>query len=473
MKVASVIFASLVLLGTGGSAIAQTTASNDALAGAVDSAAANLLLKQKIPGVAIAVMRAGTIVYAHAYGYADTAKHIPMTTESRFEIGSITKQFTAASIVQLARGGKLSLDDALGKYVPEYPRGKAVTIRQLLSHTSGIPEYLDGPSAVVAAGKPGSLVAILARIAKKPLDFTPGTKWEYSNTNYILLGSILERTSRQRYDAYIRQHIFAPAGMTESGFISGERAIPTMAIGYETLPHGIAVGHPLQSEWAGAAGAIVSTVGDLAKWDNALLAGTIVAPADVRLLQTALRLPDGKSTSYGFGWVIDTIGGHPRVWHNGGTFGFSTCNMIYPSDGEVIIVLGNLAETSPETASTEIFTALHSDVAKRLDTAAVGEDPAITARVREWIKRFATADIDRSQLSTTMSNALTPSLVSTSSTGISALGEPTKFVFRGKAGAAGMNVYTYLVTFEKAQLNVNMALDAEGKIAGFNFTAAN
>jgi hypothetical protein len=143
------------------------------------------------------------------------------------------------------------------------------------------------------------------------------------------------------------------------------------------------------------------------------------------------------------------------------------------NDGEVIIVLENLAETSPETASTEIFTALHPDVAKRLDTAAVGEDPAITARVHEWIKRFASADIDRSQLSPIMSEALTPSLVSTSKIGISSLGEPTKFVFRGKATAGGLDVYTYLVTFEKAQLDVNMALDAQGKIAGFTFTAPN
>jgi D-alanyl-D-alanine carboxypeptidase len=286
------------------------------LATTVDRAAAELMAREHVPAVAIAVVRHGEVAFERGYGLADVASRAPATVDTRFEIGSITKQFTAACIIQLVRAGKLSLDDPLAKFITDYPAGAAVTVRQMLSHTSGLPEYLDFEAGHTLAMKPAATANILRHITNQPLNFAPGSAWAYSNTNYLLLGRIVELTAGEPYEEYVREHLFAPAHMTQSGFISDERTLPDMATGYERAgATGVARAQPIAESWAGGAGAIVSTVGDLAKWNAAVANGTIVAPNDVKLLQTAVTLPDGSRTKYGMGWAVDSLGGHPRVWH--------------------------------------------------------------------------------------------------------------------------------------------------------------
>jgi CubicO group peptidase (beta-lactamase class C family) len=438
----------------------------DPIAAAADAVAAKLIAGKHVPGVAIGVSNGGTVVFERGYGYADVAKKTPVTADTQFEIGSITKQFTAACIMQLVEAGKLSLDDHLGSFVSDYFIGRGVTVRQLLAQQSGIPEYLDGPGAVSAAGTQAATYAtMLARVSAMPLEFAPGTRYKYSNTNYILLGRIVEIASGEPYERYVREHIFAPAGMTQSAFIADESTLPSMAKGYAPTSNGFGPAPPLRDDWAWSAGAIVSTVGDILKWDAALLAGKIVKPADVALMRTDATTVAGATTGYGFGWLVDAVGGHPRIWHNGATFGFHAVNQTFPTEGEAVVVLVNSA-VFVEGDIAPIFAATHLDAAQPTNGAA-GELPAVTARVRDWLRRFETGDIDRSQLNDSMNKSLTEDLVAASKAQLGPLGNPESLVYRGKVDANGSTVYVYVATFSAGTFRIGIAIDATGKIAAY------
>jgi D-alanyl-D-alanine carboxypeptidase len=452
---------------------AQPAPSAQPVAAIVDSAARQALRAQKTPGLAIAVVERGTVVYVQGFGVANVARNVAVSPDTRFEIGSITKQFTAAAILQLVEAKRLALDDRLGMWVPGYPPGKDITLRQLLQQTSGLPEYFDETKdAAQAAAQPATLATIVARIAGKPLQFAPGTRWQYSNTNYWFLGYIVGAVSHESYQQYLREHIFTPAGMTESGFISDEQRLPDMATGYTATASGVVPAPPLDGSFAGGAGEIVSTVGDLARWDQALGTGKIVSIEDATAMRTSGTTTDGKATNYGYGWVIDSTGAHARAWHNGGTLGFHTMNALYPADDEIVIVFANLAEARPEELANSIFAGTHPDVAQAPMTPVAGERPEITARVREWLHRFETGDVDRSQLTSDMNGSLTPELVAQTKAQVAPLGNPTKLVFRGSQTNGSIAAYTYVAVFANATLRIVMALDGEGKIAGYRLLPA-
>jgi CubicO group peptidase (beta-lactamase class C family) len=434
----------------------------------VDEAAHDQIVAQHLPGLVVLVAGAGTPV-VRAYGNADIAGHVPVTADTRFQIGSITKQFTAACVMQLVEAHRLSLDDTLAAYVPSYAAARAVTIRDLLEQVSGIPEYLDSGDTMTAAQHPAPFAALLARIASKPLAFAPGTRWAYSNTNYLILGHIVELVSHEPWERYVREHIFGPAHMTHSGFI-GEAMPGVTATGYVLDGGAFGTAVPLDETWAYAAGGIVSTAGDVLAWDRALLAGAIVPLADVDLMRRSAVLPDGIATKYGFGWIIDGSTAHPRVWHNGGTFGFSATNATFPSDGLTIVALTNLGEAAPVNVVGEIFSKL---VPEALPTAAPAEDPAITARVREWLRRLQTGDIDRSQLGPAMSALLTPDKVRAIQLQVGALGQPLQLIYAGSTPiAADQKVYRYNATFAAGRFRIAMTLAATGAISGYFISPA-
>ncbi|HZY98352.1 MAG TPA: serine hydrolase domain-containing protein, partial [Candidatus Baltobacteraceae bacterium] len=294
--------------------------SDSAISVAVEAVVPPALDYQVIPGVAIAVIRDGHLVFNREYGVRNVAKGEPVTQNTAFEIGSITKQFTAAAILQLKERGKLKLTDRLGKYIPEYPRAKNVTIEQMLHMTSGIPDHInDVPGAVQAiSSSEGSLDSVLASIENLPLRHKPGTVSEYSNTNYLLLGTIVARVSHMPYHDYIAKNIFAPTHMVHSAFLKDENALPNMAKGYAVSPTGTLqpVGH-IGYGWSGGAGSIVSTTGDMALWDDAFFDGRILSKTDVKLATTPLYI-NGTSTGYAFGWEDDTVDGLPIISHGGG-----------------------------------------------------------------------------------------------------------------------------------------------------------
>jgi D-alanyl-D-alanine carboxypeptidase len=452
----------------GGHDSASAQAPNS-LQAALDSAVREAMKTSGVAGAQVLVIRDGRTLLDTGFGLGAVASDEPVDPRTRFEIGSVTKQFTAAAVLQLVEQHELSLDDSLGKFVSDYPNAAGITLRQLLWQVSGIPNYTAVPGFVgYSTSHAGGIEGILGLIRDKPLEFTPGTKWMYSNSNYALLGHVVAVASGMSWEQYIREHIFEPAGMTHSTFNDHEMPVRDMAVGYRKRKNGTLRPMPAMGNWAMGAGAIVSTAEDLSRWDDAFFGGRIVSPTDVKLATTPDTLPNGSSTGYGFGWFVDEHDGQARIWHSGGTLGFAAMNEEYPGLGERIIVLGNVATGDINSIVDAVFRVLNPQLAVAESEAAPGEDPAITKLAQEWWRTFASGKIDRSRLTLAMSKALTPALVKASRAQWRALGAPQSWTFKGKRESGNVTAWIYRVTFAGGRtLNVIMALTADGKLAGY------
>jgi D-alanyl-D-alanine carboxypeptidase len=295
------------------------------------------------PGVfsgAVLVAKDGKPIFRKAFGLADREWDIANTPETRFRLGSITKQFTATAILQLAEQGKLSLDDPISKYYPAAPAAWApITLKQLLTHTSGIPSYTAIPGFFAQQARlDRTPEEIIALTRDKPLDFSPGSKYAYDNTGYVLLGYVIEKVSGQTYAAYAQDHIFTPLGMKDTGYdVSGE-ILPRRASGYSVVGGKARNAEFLAMTLPYAAGSLYSTVDDLLIWEQALQAGKPIKPASVAAMFTDYGF------KYGFGQGVGVQNGH-RTWsHSGGINGFSTMLTYLPDDGLTVIVLANVAQ---------------------------------------------------------------------------------------------------------------------------------
>lgn len=325
------------------------------------------------PGAAVVVMRGGKIVYQGGRGMADIAGGKPITPDTVFRLGSITKQFAAAVIVQLAQEGKLSLDDPLSKFLPDYPQpGAAATVRQLLQHTSGIQSYTDMPGVMnpVSTAIPRTTPELIAVFRDAPAVSKPGEVWNYNNSGYVLLGAIIENVTGMAWHKAVEERITRPLGLASiRDGVEGE-ATPAMARGYTGDPTAAAA----QSQYIhmsapGAAGALIGTVGDLAKWAQALHHGKVVDAAHYKLMITPTALPDGSTVPYGFGLGLDALRGHPAVGHSGGIFGFST-DSIYVPDSDLFVAVFASSD-APRTGPGVVM--------RRVAAAAVGDPyPAFT-----------------------------------------------------------------------------------------------
>jgi len=436
-----------------------------------------LMSAAQIPGMQVLVIDDGRVTASRSYGVKDVASKAPVDAHTRFEIGSITKQFTAAAILQLKERGKLKLGDALATYVPDYAAAKDVTIAQLLGQVSGIPNYTDTPAfkaLVVTSGgtmtikERGDVTRIVALVKDKPLDFAPGTRWEYSNTNYALLGRVVEVASGMPWDAYVRANIFRPAAMNESGFMEDEGTMTDVATGYST-EKGSLTPTATFNGWAGAAGAIVSTASDLAKWDAALIGGKLLSADDLATMLRPGTLPAmGPKSHYGYGWIVDAYEGQSRVWHNGGTLGFAASNQLYPGLSETIVVLANNGRSDADAVANAVFNALHPALAAAAAKPAAGEDPKVTARVRRVWAAFMSGTPDRSELSDRVNAALTPAVLAQSSAQLKGLGAPTAWTYAGTTLTGDMTAYDYRVEFATGTtLTLTMSVGPDGKITGF------
>jgi D-alanyl-D-alanine carboxypeptidase len=301
-------------------------------------------LEKKIASYAIAVVKDGRLVLARGYGYADLENSVPATAETIYRLGSITKQFTSLAILQLAEAGKLSIDDELTKFLPDYPvQGHKVTIHQLLNHTSGIKSYTSLPNFFRTARQDLTSEEMLALFKDQPFDFEPGEKMQYNNSGYYLLGVIIEKVSGQTYAEYLAEHIFKPLGMHATRYGDNRPLIPFRAQAYKRARGELVNDDPISMNAPGAAGALVSNVLDLVKWHQALEAGDFLSSASYDSLYRPTKLADGKEQKYGYGWGLGEIAGHRKLSHGGGINGFSTMIARYPDDRLAVIVLSNTA----------------------------------------------------------------------------------------------------------------------------------
>jgi len=323
-------------------------------------ASINRTMAQGAPGMVVGVDRAGEPLFVRAFGLADLENNVPVIRGTVFKLASITKQFTAAAVLSLVEDEKISLDDRLSRFVPELPQAGQVTLYQLLVHTSGIPDYAEDPAGLQTksvARTPVQMVEWIARLEPR-FHFDPGTRWAYSNSNYVLLGVVVERVSGQSLEAFFAERLFRPAGLTATAFDDPRDVVPHRSQGYRR--HKGAEGGYEHADWIsptvpGAAGGLRTTVDDLLLWSHALFSGRILAPATTTQMVSPGKLGDGRTTKfgmpeewqrglnsdYGMGvFVTDTSAG-PRIWHSGDIDGFSTWLAHYPDVGVTIAVMQN------------------------------------------------------------------------------------------------------------------------------------
>jgi D-alanyl-D-alanine carboxypeptidase len=308
----------------------------------VDAIAAGVMQQRGVPSASVAVVLGGKLVYTHAYGRAHIDPDKAATPEMRYSIGSISKQFTAAAILMLEEQGKLKLDDPVGKYVPGLMRGDEVTIRQILSHTSGYQDYWPEDYLMKPMEQPTTAQKILEGWAKKPLDFDPGTQWQYSNTNYVIAGLIVEKVSAQKLMDFLEERIFHPLGMrsvwdSDEAKLTQTDAIPYIAYALAPLRTAPKEGRG----WLFAAGELAMTAHDLALWDESLIAQKLLKPESYREMFTEIKLKDGKGTHYGLGVSVGELDGHRDISHGGEVTGFVADNEVLVDDGVAVAVLTN------------------------------------------------------------------------------------------------------------------------------------
>jgi CubicO group peptidase (beta-lactamase class C family) len=292
----------------------------------------------------------GRVVFKKAYGMADDEWNVHNTTTTKFRIASLSKQFTAACILQLQERGRLKLKDPISRYLSGLPEAwQSITIHQLLTHTSGIPNYTDSPEFAKLRRTGATPQEMIGLVADKPLDFKPGSQWRYSNTGYILLGMIIERTSGQPYSEFMRSNIFVPLGMTNSGYDRAADILKERASGYRIKDGAIANGDFIDMTVPYAAGGIYSTVEDMFRWNEALAQdGKLLSEDSLKQMFTEYSEAIYQGQHYGYGVVISRQKfGKLLYYHGGGVEGFSSSIQRYPSQQVCIVVLSNLESFKP------------------------------------------------------------------------------------------------------------------------------
>jgi CubicO group peptidase (beta-lactamase class C family) len=325
------------------------------------------------PGAAALVVHHGQVVFSHGYGVTDLRTLQKIDERTNFRLASFTKQFTATCIMLLARDGKLSYDDHLTRFFPEFPAyGNSITVRNLLNHTSGLQDYEDLLSEQYPNTPPEKIPQILDAGVLKLLEqqttvkFPAGTKWEYSNSGYAVLATIVEKVSGKPFGEFLQERIFTPLKMTntlayERGKNRGQREVPHRAYGHTRQDDGWRQTDQSPTSAVLGDGGIYSSLDDLAKWDRALRLHTLLSEAEMQPALTPVqptdgpaKSPEGATVSYGFGWFLDPYQGHRRMSHNGETIGLHTTIQRFPDDELTIIILANRTDINPEELALKV-----------------------------------------------------------------------------------------------------------------------
>lgn len=338
------------------------------------------------PGAAVLVTQKGTVKLRKGYGLANLEDRAPMDANAVLPICSITKQFTAVAILQLAEAGKLKLTDDLAKWVPDYPTGGAnVTLAQLLSHMSGIPSVEEQPEWRKAWDSELTPDQVLDFTRNKPLDFAPGSNFKYSNTGYTLLGLVIEKASGQSYPDYVRTHIFAPAAMSHSSYPESGHPVVGPS-GYSRTDKGWENARGFNVRQAYSAGALFSSVDDMWAWEKALQDGHLVGASLLESARAEGHLPDGRATHYGFGWEINQLGTHTVIEHGGGMPGYAAYEARV-ADADIYVVI--LANT--DSPSVPLRTLAANLMRTALSETVAAPAPFTAANIQEFVGKYEIA----------------------------------------------------------------------------------
>ena len=451
----------ICLLLTIAPALGQT--SDPVLHQKIDSIVQNAIALTGIPSVSLAVIQGGKITYQRAYGKARLDPPLAASPAMAYSIGSISKQFTATSILLLAEDGKLSLDDPVSRFVSNLTRADQITIRQLLSHTSGYQDYWPQDYVPPFMLQPTTADRILDLWARKPLDFDPGTDWQYSNTNFVIAGLIVEKASGMPLLQFLSTRIFAPLDMNSVINIDQDHLPDTGPAGYLRYALGPLRPAPKEGQgWLFAAGELAMPVEDLAKWDLGLINQRLLKPASYKEMETEVRLKNGVGTRYGLGIMVRHEFGRRALIHGGEVSGFTSENMIFPDDHAAVIVFVNQDSSA---ASSDIARA----IAPLLFAAAnkeQSEEQALGVLVS-----LQQGKIDRSLFTQNCNSYFTDQAVKDFSSSLEPLGIPRSFNQTDQTERGGMTFHAFEVKFASKTISIWERVMPDGKIEQFQISA--
>lgn len=424
----------------------------------IDRIAREVLAETGVPSASVAAVADGKIVYVHAYGNARLTPATPARPEMRYSIGSISKQLTAVAVLLLAEDGKLTLDDPVGKYVPGLTRGDVVTIRQILSHTSGYPDYAPQDYMIPDWEKAVSADALLDRWARKELEFEPGTRWQYSNTNFVIAGVIVEKAAGMPLVDLLTARVFGPLGMSSVTNTDRQKLGDQDAQGH--FRRALGPLHPAPHEgpgWMYAAGELAMTAEDLAKWDAAVIGRTILSPESYRQLETEVQLASGAGTNYGLGIGVGLVNGHRELRHGGEVSGFVAANLVWPDDKFAVAVLTNQDASG---AAGDIANKVRDVLFRATTPASIESD----RRVKQTLLDLAEKKLDRSTLTANLNSYFTDAAIAEYADTLRPLGtldavEQTTTTRRG-----GMIARRYKAKYGARAMSISVYETVDGKL---------
>jgi D-alanyl-D-alanine carboxypeptidase len=453
------------------------------LRGTIEGKVKALLEKSGAPSASIAVVKEGEVAWTAAWGTARLGPPaVPAAPGMRYAIGSISKQFTAAAILSLAEEGLLSLDDKVVRWLPELTRARDVSIRQLLSMTAGYPDFWPQDYVMPHTARPIAPLAIVREWGRKPLDFEPGTKWQYSNTNYVIAGLIAEKAysntnyviagliaekaSGEPLFDLLRKRFFVPFGMT-SAWNNDETPLgPSDAAGAVRYALGPLRPSPREgSGWMFGAGELAMTAEDLARWNAARIARKGLSPASWRAMESDVPLASGVATRYGLGVTLTLVDGRRVVGHDGEVSGFTAWNEVYPDDKAAVVVLLNLDATS---VGREIVKAIR----EALFAASGGGAAEATAQARRIFEELQKGRIDRSLFTADANYYFSEAVVADYASSLKPLGSPKELVQVSQSLRGGMTARKFKITTKTKSLSLSTYTMPDGKLEQYLVAAA-
>jgi D-alanyl-D-alanine carboxypeptidase len=434
-----------------------------ATASGIDTVAAEVLKTTGVPSASVAVVQGGKVAYVKAYGMARLDPAMAAEPGMQYSIGSISKQFTATTVLLLVQDGKVKLNDPVGKYLPGLTRANEVTIRQVLSMTSGYQDFWPEDYVMTSMMKPTNPQQILDVWGKKPLDFEPGTEWQYSNTNYVIAGRIAEIAGGKPLIEQLQERIFRPLKMTGVLNSDASRLPANDPTGYYQHALGPLRPAPLEGQgWMFAAGELAMPASDLALWNISLMNRTLLAPASYDAMFTEVKLKDGRGSGYGLGVFVGKQDDHRTISHSGEVSGFVSQNVVYPDDKIAVTVLTN--EDASRAAGV-----LAGKIAPLVlgGASAASADGAAAAAEKRALDIFAGLQggkLDRSQLTAFCDAYFTDEAVEDFAASLTPLGMPSSFKQVVEEKRGGMTFRVFNVGFSGKQVRVTVYEMPDGKL---------
>jgi CubicO group peptidase (beta-lactamase class C family) len=433
--------------------------------------------REHVPGLALGIYSRGKILLAKGYGLANVELNVAVKPETVFQSGSVGKQFVSAAIMMLAEEGKIGLDDSIVKYFQNAPKSwEPIRVKNLLSHTSGLAEYESderiGPNGPFYLRLDFTEDEMVQKIEALPIEFKPGDKWDYRNTNYLLLGAMIHKVTGIFYANYLQERIFKPLGMSSTRLISEADIIPNRSSGYQLHD-----GKLQNQSWVSptfnstADGALYFNVLDLAKWDDALYGTRLLKQTSLDKIWTVFLLNDGRpnSANYGFGWEIGSVNGHKQLEHSGGWQGFA-CNIArYVDDGITVAVLTNLDAAEPEQITNVVAGLVNPALEPPKLTAIEDKQPELAARLSSLLDQIAAGKDVRDQLAPDLAALLTPQMAPEIRQLVQTIWPADSVTLVSRKEIDGVVESRFRIRKKDETRIVSFALAPDGKVASLGF----